>query len=205
MKNLIGLLTAGASLFSATAFAQPRYDIRTTSPLTSSQESVNYEFAISDCSDLKSVDITTTEGFQSFLASEAKRPLTSAIQCSFSFSTSSNQLYSPSVTTHDVNGGTDTYSEQFFEEIEKPKLSLSNVSVATVAGKQYVKVTLEASDNSDLSYISLRLSGIRASDLRAAAGVVEKALDTAFARTPGSVRIFPSSDDQTVFEFSYPV
>ncbi len=54
-------------------------------------------------------------------------------------------------------------------------------------------------DDGDITYAGFSVTGIRASDLRAAGGVVARARKTAFAATSGFRRVYPVTDDQEIF------
>lgn len=170
MSKLIRLLIVGILFISVRGLASPQYDISTLSPLDPSVVVANYTFRISDCTSLKSVSIPIGGATQTFSASEAQRLSKSSVPCSYSFSTAGAQLFSSRVVVNDVNGGSESYSELFYSESEKPSLELLGINIATIEGKQYLKASFEASDNNDLSYLSVRLAGIKASDLRASLG-----------------------------------
>ncbi|HJK91330.1 MAG TPA: Ig-like domain-containing protein, partial [Polyangiaceae bacterium LLY-WYZ-15_(1-7)] len=104
-----------------------------------------------------------------------------------------------------VDGTTETHVETFAFERTAPSLVFEGVRLASFDGAQHLVVTVQASDDVDLSYVALSAVGLRASDLRREGGIVEAARRTAFADTGGFERVFPDSDDQRSFELALPV
>ena len=49
-----------------------------------------------------------------------------------------------------------------------PQLELTQLAIESQDGEQYLVASFDAQDDIDLSYLSLSLTGLRASDLRAA-------------------------------------
>jgi len=82
-----------------------------------------------------------------------------------------------------ADGGRQEYSESFVADNSAPSLEVSSVSTTGNASAQSLVVVFEALDDIDISTLSVNLLGLRASDLRASAGVVERAEESAFART----------------------
>jgi hypothetical protein len=60
-------------------------------------------------------------------------------------------------------------------------------------------------DDTDIQYVGFSATGLRASDLRAAGGIVDIARKNAFAATDGIQKVYPHADDQGLFELVLPV
>jgi hypothetical protein len=166
----------------AMAGAFPDKDIRASSPLNAHREQSDYVLSLSDCTDLKEVKINGSAGERSFLPIDSIRNGEFPKSCEFVFSLEGADRYAASSTLSYVDGTSEVYSEVFTLEETRPSLGIESVAIQQVGEEQTIAVTLSAEDNVDLSYISIRATGIQASDLRRAGGVVQKAKETAFFR-----------------------
>ncbi|MBU3059639.1 hypothetical protein, partial [Pseudomonas indica] len=95
-----------------------------------------------------------------------------------------------------ADGTKKDYSESFASERQLPDLQLTQLAIEMEDGQQYLVASFDARDDVDLSYLSIAFTGLRASDLRAAGGVVSQAESRAFLRMPEAVRVYPSVDGQ---------
>ena len=103
------------------------------------------------------------------------------------------------------DGSSQTHSESFFAELNSPQLVFKSVSLTLIENTQYLVTQAEASDDVDISYVQFSVTGLRASELRAAGGVVDKAKATAFADSDGSQVVYPVRDAQGIYTLSLPV
>src|SRR5439155_2820972 len=65
--------------------------------------------------------------------------------------------------------------------------------------------SVHAADDVDISYLRFSVTGLRASDLRAAGGILDAARASAFATTDGTAVLYPTSEGQTTFALPLPV
>ena len=192
-------------LLPAIAYAEPELDIRVSSPLQSNESRVDYVLSVSDCTDLKAVLILDSNGEHSMAPTDATRVEGDSQGCEFSFTLEGNDRYNPSVTISHIDGSSESYSEIFTWESIQPSIAIDRVAISENGGEQSIALDLTADDNTDLAYLSIRITGIRASDLRRSGGVVQKAKDNAFIDTGESIRIYPTVDNQKSYVFSYPL
>ncbi len=183
----------------------PLLDIRVSSPLSTFQDTVDYVLAVSDCSTVRRVDVQFEDEVGSYIPTDAQRADISSLACSFPFTLSGDQRTNPSVEVHSVDGSSVSYSESFAVEPNQPDLTFGSVGIEEIEGRQYVILQVEARDDIDLAYLSVAMTGLRASDLRSAGGVVEKAKESAFLDSTLPLRIYPREDGQDVFQISHPL
>ncbi|WP_443190685.1 Ig-like domain-containing protein [Pseudomonas indica] len=117
--------------------------------------------------------------------------------CSFNFRLEGSGMLQPAVRLSYADGSKKDYSESFASERQLPDLQLTQLAIEMEDGQQYLVASFDAQDDVDLSYLSISFTGLRASDLRAAGGVVSQAESRAFLRMPEAVRIYPSADGQS--------
>ncbi|MCG8435138.1 MAG: Ig-like domain-containing protein, partial [Gammaproteobacteria bacterium] len=103
------------------------------------------------------------------------------------------------------DGSQQFHSEEFSVEDNSPSLTFNKVSIADVEGQQFLVVEVSADDDVDMRHVGVDMTGLRASDLRSAGGVIAKAREQAFADTQGTIRVHPEFDGQTQFLLSVPV
>ncbi|MCU7944540.1 MAG: hypothetical protein KZQ87_17875, partial [Candidatus Thiodiazotropha sp. (ex Cardiolucina cf. quadrata)] len=202
LDHKASLLFGSLLLISCSASALEGFDIRAASPFTSQQTSSGYILSLSDCVELKDVRIDTGSELVSLLPADASGNPGSQFGCEFSFNMEGAVQYEPAITASYIDGSTTLYSEHFSVETNKPSISLESIAVSEVDGKQFLVANLDASDDTDLSYLSIRLTGIRASDLRKSGGVIQKARESAFLDSAEAVRVWPQHDEQVRFTFS---
>jgi hypothetical protein len=123
----------------------------------------------------------------------------------FSFNGTGTGRYAPQVSVTFADGSTQVHNESFQVETNRPQLAFKQVQLADLDGQQHLILSAEASDDVDISYVSFSATGLRASDLRAAGGVVDRAREKAFAGTDGADRVYPGSEDQALFVLNLPV
>lgn len=187
------VLAALIALAAPEAFAS-EIDIRTASALGSSGNAADYVLSIDDCRDLAEVSVPATG--KRFLPTDAARDIDSSVACSFSFRLEGTDVLQPAVKVVFADGRIQDYSETFQQENVAPQLELAQLAIENQDGNQYLVASFDAQDDIDLSYLSLSLTGLRASDLRAAGGVVSQAERRAFLRMPEALRVFPKVDGQ---------
>lgn len=180
-------------------------DIRTSGNLSSFSERSNYILSISDCSNLLSVEITAANDVKISAISDAVRRADIPLQCEFPFYAEGLNRFTPSATLLYSDQTTEVHQETFFIETTLPSIKFESVSLQMLEGQQYLTTTVTASDDVDVSYLGFNVSGIRASDLRNAGGVVSKALTNAFASTNGVKRVYPSAEAQSSYNLSIPI
>ncbi|HEY3487359.1 MAG TPA: Ig-like domain-containing protein, partial [Gammaproteobacteria bacterium] len=110
----------------------------------------------------------------------------------------------PQAILHYVNAPDQTHSETFQIETTAPTITFSGVSIQLINGVQHLVVRATASDDIDINYVGFSVIGLRASELRAAGGVIQKASQKAFATTTDT-HIYPLADGQTEFSVAVPV
>lgn len=192
----LSCLLAALMALPAVVHASPRIDIRSASPLGSAGNSADYILALDDCRDLAEVQVVASG--QRFLPIDSLRDPESAHGCSFEFRMETDILQ-PSVKLGFADGSKQDYTESFRLERLSPQIQLSQLAIEMAEGGQYLVASFEASDDVDLSYLSVALTGLRASDLRAAGGVVSQAESKAFLRMSEAKRLFPRVDGQSSF------
>jgi len=151
--------------------------------------------------------VEVTAGEQSVLleASDFSRPDPSVRQCEAQIRYDS---FEPTVTAvlTSISGDVFTHAEFFSLEASAPELTLQNVSINILpSGEQQLVVTAEAYDDTDIQYLGFSVLGIRASDLRAAGGVIKEASSKAFAVQEEYARVTPTVDEQRNFTFVLPI
>ncbi len=195
------ILIGGAAI----SHADVDIDIRSGGVLVEGQQEVSYIAAISDCADLITIAVVAGDSNSLFSPAETTRIAGSASGCRLQFSGTGAGRLDPRVTLNFSDGLSRTHSESFEIEKNAPQLAFDAVKLAVVEGRQYLVVTAVATDDVDISYVGVDATGVRASDLRAAGGVVARAREQAFAATGGQLRVYPVSDDQQLFELSLEV
>src|SRR3989338_5164433 len=190
-------MAALSALLASASFAAPQLDLRTAAPLGSGGSAAEYILAVSGCRELVQVAPVCTE--QRFLPIDALRDSGDPLACAFTFRLEGAAALQPKVQLDFADGSQQEYTETFQQERLAPKLQLEQLAFEQEDGQQYLVVSFSAEDDSDLSYLSLSLTGLRASDLRAAGGVVSQAERNAFLSMADAKRVFPRSDDQRLF------
>ena len=199
-----GLLFATLLLGSSVVVAQPRMDIRVAASIGSFQNNIDYVLAIGDCTDLLDIQVDVAGTTTTLLPADSRRNPTNPLACEFPFTATGDARFSPEVVIHTSNE-TYNYSETFTQEAIKPSLTLDGISIDEIEGTQYLNLSLKSADDTDISYVAIDAVGLRASELRRVGGVVEKARETAFAKSPSSQRVWPQADDQLIFNYRLPI
>jgi hypothetical protein len=179
-------------------------DIRSDGVLIDGDD-IPYVAAIADGSELISISISAGETAQTFSPSETQPIVGSPTGCQLRFSGAGVGRFNPQITLKFRDGSTQTHGEVFQIENTAPELTFEGVGLALADGGQHVVVSARAHDDVDIRYVAFSVTGLRASDLRAAGGVVAQARERAFATTNGFQRVYPVGDDQEIFTLSVPV
>jgi len=186
----------------AVSHAAVDIDIRSSGVLLDGQQEISYIATVSDCADLISIAVAAGDAALDVSPAETTRIEGSAGGCRLQFSGTGDGRFNPQVILNFSDGSSQTHSEIFEVEKNAPQLVFDAVKLAAVEGRQYLLVTADAGDDVDISYVGIEATGLRASDLRVAGGVVARAREQAFAATGGQQRIYPRRDDQQRFELS---
>ncbi|MGR6871843.1 Ig-like domain-containing protein [Pseudomonas sp. HK3] len=194
MKRLAALFT----LLLSTASYGLDVDIRLLSQLSSFETEKEFSVSVSDCTSLSHIEYNSVK----YLVSDAIRLPSSQVGCQFlglkKLMASQSQITLDLVET---NGAVETISESFILENEPPLLSLQSSSIS-IEPSQVVNLSFNVSDDTDVSYLSLSIQGLRVSDLRNAGGVVESVQSESFIDFSG--RFYPSSDLSTKISMAIP-
>lgn len=183
-------------------------DIRARGALTASATSATYTVAIEDCSGLAEIVVPLGTETRVVAPSDA-RAGTVPLSCEVDFARADAGRFNPSVELRGSDGTIRRHSEQFAPEAVSPQIGIERVGLASgsgdQAGQQFLEITVSATDDVDLAYVTISAVGVRASVLRATGGVVEEAGRSAFARTQGALRVYPRADGQRAFSLLVPV
>ncbi|MCP3871850.1 MAG: hypothetical protein GY699_01645, partial [Desulfobacteraceae bacterium] len=213
-KNFVCLLAILVSFFSlflhsSLVFADVAIDIRVSGVLFNGQTEVAYVATVNNCEDVVSARITAGEEDSVISISDAHQVPGFMHRREFQFSGKGVGMLQPEIILNfregSPHGSQQTHNEVFQIDNNKPQLTYKDVSFVTIEDKQYLSIAAHASDDIDISYIGFSVTGLRASDLRDAGGVVNKAKKNAFASTDNIKKVYPSSDDQSEFSLTIPV
>jgi len=194
VKTGLQLLSYMLVLLAAPVLASPQLDVRVSAPLTPDFTRVEYEIRISDCALVQSL----TLAYGAEIIDVSPTDFTSVVGggCFTRVIATGAGADRLAATVAFVDGTSLRHEETFHFETERPALSVGGVSVASAGGGQQLIIELSASDDVDISHVDVQATGLRASDLRAAGGVVAKARGKAFAASEGSVRLLPGAGQQ---------
>lgn len=195
------VLAAGVSV----SPAEVGIDIRSDGVLLTDQDPLSYVVAIEDCRELTAIAVAAGNTRQTVTPADTSRTAGSSSGCELQFDGTGADRLHPQVTLNFTDGNSLNYAESFQIEKSAPQLAFDGVRLAAVEGRQYLLIAARAGDDVDLTYVGFDATGLRASDLRAAGGVVARARERAFAATEGLQRVYPVSDDQQLFELSLEV
>ena len=176
-------------------------DIRATGGFDQQALTADYTLTITDCHLIDKVEITAGS-YHEIKAAEYESDRNT---CDYIFSARGSGYLQPGVNLTSITGAVTAHSELFEPETIAPIISFGSVSINAASSQQYLVMTVTAQDNVDLRYVSFSLTGLKASDLRAAGGVIEAASAKAFARTGTAVRVNPLSDEHSEFVVSLPI
>ena len=200
MLSLVGVLSCGTSYA-----APPDLDLRSNRTVSSQTTDASYTLSVSDCSQLARLEYTHEGESHLLVAADASPNTQSSLGCQFSLELSDANYLNPSVSVYLVDGTSFDYSESFSFEQQKPEVGFDDVTVSTTNDEQFLITSVYASDDTDISYLGFSISAIRASVLRSVGGIVEKAKESAFAKTEGVQRVYPVNDTQNVFSLPLPL
>jgi len=193
--------------FISSVCSETMIDIRSDGVLLNADE-IFYVLALDNCTELLSITIQSDKSIKTIPSSETIQMSSHPKACISNFSISGENRFNPEVVVEFLsNNNTDsiTYSETFIIETEPPELSFEQVCFMKSDHTQYLQVHVNASDNIDISYVAFSVTGLRASSLRAAGGVIDIAKKDAFASTDDFQKVFPVKDSQDQFILSIPV
>lgn len=185
--------------------ARAGVDIRVSSPLTPSITTPSYTLSVGNCSSAATIQAGAQSQLQLFSVADARRDLQSPDTCLIDFSLSGSGALSPVAHIVMVDGAVKDHSELFTYDDEAPRIEFKSTAIVPGGDKQNLVVTLEASDNTDVQYVGFNVSGLRASDIRAAGGVLAEAKRKAFAKTDHIIRVYPDVDGQQDYVLSLPI
>ncbi len=163
---------------------------------------------VSDCSEIAEVELAaSSDGSRLTLVSEQARRLDSgSLACEFSLPFANAPALDIEATLRLGNGDEHGLAESYLLERNRPDIALEAISVQSdEKGGQTLLVSLAVTEDVDISHLDVTVSALRASDLRSANGVVEEAMDTAFASTDGAARRWPTRDEQGLFHVLLPI
>jgi len=93
--------------------------------------------------------------------------------CQLRFDLGGARRLSPQLTLSFANGGSQLVQEAFSPETNPPHLTFGGVSLTKANGVQLLNVTVQASDDIDMSQVRFSVTGLKASDLRDAGGLID--------------------------------
>lgn len=181
-------------------------DIRSDGALAAVSDVQGYVAAIDNCTRLTSVTVVGAKGDVVKSRSEAVPLPGWPSGCQFPFLASGPRRLAPTLSVRMDDGSVQTHGEVFAIENAPPNIQFQGVSMLRLDdGAQALSVSLTASDDTDLQLVRLKVIGLRASELRAAGGIIERARVSAFAETKGAESIFPGVNGQKAFSLTVPV
>ena len=191
-------LSFAVVFYSASILAE--IDIRAASPIQSGEGEVFYSAYISDCNQLYSANVvlgaeTYGIGFDDIDFSSHGRP-----GCAFDFSVEGDYRLNPKVEALYIGKPTLVAEEDFSVQSTHKDISAANVSIERLADdSQHLVVSLNASSDVDISYVSMDVRAYKASDLINNGGV----LFNTVSFVQGAAVSYPEMNDQTQFDFSF--
>ncbi len=201
IKNVMYWWLAASLIAWSSVYASVDLRINDPAVLNGSSE-IQYTAAFSNCDDLISVSVGTSESVQSI---ELQDLILEGTSCAVSFSVDGDSRFSPLVEFRSRSTGLQTHGETFVFEQITPNLEFIDVQIVGEAADQSLIVNVRATDDTDISYLSFDVVGLRASDLRQAGGVIAEAKRSAFVSTASPQRLFPNDDSQIDYRFSIPI
>lgn len=177
-------------------------DIRLASKFNEVDDDLAYIATFDSCSRLATIEAGSVSSKSAFTNEVTNLDASKPDTCSIDFSITGAERFSPQINLTFIDGSTEIHSENFSSDAVPPTVSFQNVAIASSGETQALITTVNASDNIDLSYIAFSVIGLRASDIRAAGGVIAEARKLSFADSKGAVRVYPYSNDQTEFQYS---
>lgn len=178
------------------ALAEVNINIRTDRVLADGQQQAEFIVALDDCRDIRNIEISAAQ-LQLTLAPAEFTPLAGVPDgCRYSFAAAGDSLedgqwrFRPQIQLRFNDDSIQTYAEEFYYETTPAELNFSGIQLITSDGRQHILVSAGARDNVDLQYVGMSLTGLKASDLRSAGGVVALARQSAFVDTGGTRKVF---------------
>ncbi|MBL4671230.1 MAG: hypothetical protein JKX81_03135, partial [Arenicella sp.] len=163
---------------------------------------IQYVASFTDCSNLTLLEVGSAGNLEPVDLNSLHREEVNSNVCTTTFSLHDAQRFEPSVRTIDRSGNDVTHTETFVDEGVPPSLVFDRVEITDEDDQQRLIVTMDADDLNDIAYLTFNVVGLRASDLRTSGGVVSEARKNAFALSGQTDRLYPSHDDQTIFQYS---
>ncbi|MCA9615816.1 MAG: hypothetical protein KC586_23835, partial [Myxococcales bacterium] len=183
--------------------ARAAIDVRVQGPIVEGVDGVRYVVRVSPCRDVTTIAVGT--------ASETRevRSVSEAVAvgdaCELEFEGTGAARLQPYVVVTYADGSTESHTESLGFERNAPSLELEGVRITNVGGVQHLVVSTQAFDDTDLAYVAISAVGLRASALRDAGGVIERAREQSFADTGGFERVVPREPGQRAFELAVPI
>ena len=192
------------------AWADVNINIRADSSLINGQQQADFIVAIDDCRYIRSIEISTAN-VQLPLVPAEFTPLAGVPDgCRHSFTAAGEPMeegqwrFRPQIQLRFNDDSIQTYEEEFYFETTPAELNFEGIQLISITGRQHVLVSAGAQDNVDLQYVGMSLTGLKASDLRIAGGVVALARQYAFVETGGIRKVFwPTAQGQ--YQLSLPL
>ena len=195
MNRLLFVLFACCSFVQYSAAAD--FDIRLESRLSSYESDKGFSLSLKDCS---SVSYIIHDG-KRYDTADAVRDGGGA-SCRF---TDLSERFAAShtleVDVYPFRGDKRTVSENFYYEDEAPGITLIQSGVSA-GGQQEANLSFEINDNVDVSYISLEVLGLKASEIRNAGGVINAPGVQPFIQVEKV--LYPVAEDDSVVNVNIP-
>ena len=137
--------------------------------------STSYILALNNCANFATILAGSATAPKNISVSDARRDSGDPNTCLFDFSLSGSDQYAPFARITAVDGSVSEYSEAFTYDDQAPVIHFKNVSISGVGSQQRLSVVVDAADDTDIQYVAFNLTGLRASDIRAAGGVISEA------------------------------
>ena len=150
-------------------------------PLIENTGVAEYRLTVGDCHLLDEVRISAGNFNETRLADYD--PVDN--RCRFDFVAAGAGFDAPAATLVDKVGNLEAVGETFSFETLSPSLGRPTIEIVSVDGDQFLRISVEASDDVDLSYVSFSATGLLASTLRSVGGVIDRAREQAFADSGG--------------------
>ena len=196
---LLGLLFWGAlGVATLDPGERTQVDIRAAQSLGSGTAAAFYTLSIADCRDVVSVTQHGAGG-RRISRSDLKNAI-SGPSCDYDFVAAGGEQLTPALTLTFSDGEEQPVTEEFLAEENSPSIEFGGVSLSSIDGEQQLVVIVHASDDVDISSVSLGVLGVNASDLRREGGVLEAVRRYAFASVEKTLR--PRHEGQTEYVLS---
>ncbi|ASP40172.1 hypothetical protein CHH28_16470 [Bacterioplanes sanyensis] len=144
-----------------------QYDLRLDSPLRSPTDLVSVSFLAKDCENLTRLEVNSDDvevSAENTHSIDGGGCVVKGIETHLSSGSIGVQVYRGSES--------DYYQENYSVETVAPSLALLGSSVSGSEGQQSLRLVFEAHDDTDIAYLDVDVSGVKASDIRNNGGVV---------------------------------